>query len=392
MLEIIIKSFRNIVFNKSRSILTVFGISVGIGAVIITLMTGDIGSSALNEEIDGLGMGGLAISTKKDSAPLTDKELNSLKKLSYVRSAMPLVFDTTGAYINGVYKNIFLWGIDRNAEGAISLKLLHGRFINKGDIASKARVCMVDMKFAEEYFGSEYVAGKKIIINNGDISAPYTIVGVIKTGSGLLQNFMGNVIPDFVYIPYSTMQSNTHNKNFSQIILKTDESQYDTAENDIIKTMERETMQKELYEVNNLAKQKDSLKKILNIFSLILSAVGSISLVVAGLNIMNIMLVSVKERTREIGIKKSIGATRTRIVAEFISEAIMISLIGGIIGIAGGTGIMLLASLIMGLTFRINLIIIMLMLAFSVIIGAVFGFYPALRAASLDPVEALRYN
>ena len=392
MFEVVIKSFRNIIFNKSRSILTIFGISVGIGAVIITLITGDIGSTALNDEIDGLGMGGLALSTKKDSAPLTDKELNDIKKLSYVKSATPLVFDTTGAYINGKYDNIFLWGIDPNAEGAISLKLLHGRFINKGDIASKSRVCMIDKKFAEEHFGNEYAFGKKIIINSGDISAPYTIVGVIKTGSGLLQNFMGNVIPNFVYIPYSTMQNNTHDSNFSQIIIKTDESKYDSAGNDIIRTMESETMQKELYEVNNLAKQKDSLKNILNIFSLILSAVGGVSLIVAGLNIMNVMLVSVKERTREIGIKKSIGATRARIVTEFISEAIIISLIGGFTGITTGISVIIIASFILGLTFRLNLIIIMFMLAFSVIIGAVFGFYPALKAASLKPVDALRYN
>ena len=263
MFETVVKAFRNIVFNKSRSFLTLFGIAVGIAAVIITLITGDIGSSALYDEIDGLGMGGLAVSTKKDNAPLTKRELDSIKKLSNVNFAMPLIFDTTGAYVNGEYKNIFLWGIDRNAEGAISLKLLHGRFINKGDIAQNAKVCMVDMKFAEENFGSEYVTGKNIVINNGDISAPYTIVGVIKTGSGLLQNIMGNVIPDFIYIPYSTMQNNTHNSNFSQIIVKTDE--YDTAEKDIIRTIERNTSTNELYEVSNLDKQKDSMKSILNI-------------------------------------------------------------------------------------------------------------------------------
>ena len=107
---------------------------------------------------------------------------------------------------------------------------------------------------------------------------------------------------------------------------------------------------------------------------------------------MNVMLVSVKERTREIGIKKSIGATRTRIVMEFMAEAVIISLIGGFVGVISGIGIMFIASLIMGLTFKVNIFIIVLMMLFSVIIGALFGFYPAIKAASLKPVDALRYN
>lgn len=392
MYEIILKSVRGIFSNKGRAFLTLLGIAVGIAAVIITVNISDIGKSALSDEIDGLGMGGVSVSLNNLDAPLTQSELDDIKEISYVKSAMPLIFETTNAHFQNQTQQICLFGIDQGAESTISLKLLYGRFFNLGDIATNANVCMVDQKFAQSNYGTENIIGKNITITSGNTTERYEIIGIIKTGSGLLQNVMGSIIPDFVYIPYSTMQKNLASSNFTQIVIKTDdESSYDELSEEVMQKIERKTSYKDAYAVNNLAKQKDSLNSILNIFSIVLSAIGAISLIVAGMNIMNVMLVSVKERTREIGIKKAIGATRSLIVFEFLTESAIISLCGGILGILLGNGIMYIGAAVFGLTITPQTDIMIIMLIFSIMIGTVFGIYPAIKASNLKPIDALRY-
>ncbi|MGN1458105.1 MAG: ABC transporter permease [Acutalibacteraceae bacterium] len=391
MFDIIRNTLRILFRKKGRTFLTVIGISIGITAVILISNISQCGSSALSDEIDGLGMGGLTISLKDTSAPLTQKELKTIQSLSYVDYAMPIIFESTDVYARDKKSSVYLWGINQYAKDVISLNLIYGRFINSGDIASMSKICLVDQKFANSNYGIDNIVGRKITIISNGISDEYKVVGVLKTGSGLLQNMMGTYIPNFIYIPYTTMQTTTHSSNYSQIAIKTKNStDSENAGNDIIKTIERNTSTHDAYTITNLAKQKENLNNILNIFTIILSSVGAISLFVASLNIMNVMLVSVTERTREIGIKKAIGASKKSIITEFLFEAGILSFIGCILGIFSGMIISSLGAFALGLTLKPRIDIMIYTMILSLVTGVMFGIYPAVKAASLKPVDALR--
>ena len=386
-----IRALRGLFGKKGRTFLTLCGIAVGVASVIVINSISECGRNALTSEIDGLGIGGITVSLKKQSARLCESELNVIKSLSYVENAMPVMFEATDAYIRDRKSSIYLWGIDRTAKDVISLELLKGRFINSGDISSNARKCMIDRTLAQSYYGTENVVGKKILINSGSSGAEYEIVGVIKTGSGILQSVMGSYIPNFVYVPYTVMQNNIGTANFSQIAVKIKKS-YDeeTAGKNIIKMMERNANIQGAYSFTNMAQQKENITNIVNIFSAVLTAVGIISLFVAGLSIMNVMLSAVTERTREIGIKKALGATRGVIVKEFLLEAVILTVIGALTGILIGIIISLAGVSALGLTPAFQIDRMIEILIFSVGVGAIFGIYPACKASNLKPVEALR--
>ena len=391
MKDIMINSIRMLLRKKGRTLLTLFGIIVGVASVIIINNISECGSSALTEELDELGMGGLSIAPNTQNVPFAQQELKEIQELYFVDFAMPLMFESTDVYVHNDKCPAFLWGIDDNAKNVINLSLIQGRFLNAGDISSVSDNCMIDQTLAMSCYGSDNVIGKRIIINNGGTSAQYTIVGVIKTGSGILQNMMGNYIPNFVYLPYTTMQRNMNTDNYSQIEIKVKQGYDDNiAADNVVRTIERNTDTSGAYTLTNLAAQKESLRNIIDIFTVVLTLVGVISLFVAGLSIMNVMLAAVTERRREIGIKKALGASKSDIVIEFLMEAVILTLVGGIAGILLGMLISWAGALSLGLTLVPRIDIIIIVLLFSVFIGIIFGIYPAFKAASTTPVSSLR--
>lgn len=376
---------------KGRTFLTLCGIAVGVASVVVINSISQCGKTALTSEIDGLGIGGITVSLKKQSARLSESELDSIKNLSYVDHAMPVMFEATEASVRDRKSSVYLWGIDKTAKDVISLELVKGRFLNSGDISSYSKNCMIDRNFAENFWHTDNVVGKKLLINSGGSGSEYEIVGVVRTGSSILQNIMGSYIPNFVYIPYTTMRNNAGTTNFSQIAVKVkDNYNEETAGKNIIKTMERNTNIKGAYSFTNMAQQKENVTNILTIFSGILTAVGLVSVFVAGLSIMNVMLSAVTERTREIGIKKALGASRKVIVTEFLMEAVILTAIGAFFGLLTGIVISFIGVSALGLTPVLQIDTIIEIMLFAVGVGAVFGIYPSFRAASLKPVEALR--
>lgn len=219
----------------------------------------------------------------------------------------------------------------------------------------------------------------------------FEVIGIVKTGSGLLQNLIGDYVPTFVYVPYTTVQNLLEKSSFDQVAVKIAEGEdVDRVGEKITISLSRSAGTEEAYVSNNLVKQKDGLTNILQIITLVLSAVGAVSLLVASLSIMTVMLVSVSERTREIGIKKSIGASKRMILLEFLFEAVLITLIGCMLGILVGYMISYAGVSYFGMTLNFRTDIMLLAVVFSVMTGVIFGVYPAVKAANLKPVDALR--
>lgn len=380
-----------------RSALTITGIAIGVASVILISSISECGTTAVNTEMDSLGLGGLTISVNssiggQNSHVLTVDELNTIRNVQHVQQAMPLLMQNTKVNSHGTQQlDALVWGIDSKANQVISLQVLYGRMLNNVDIKSYSNVCMVDQTFAQNVYHRDNIVGKKISILCGNMEEEFEVVGVIKTGSGLLQNLIGDYIPNFLYVPYTTLQSVTGKNSFDQIAVRVEDNyDVDEAGQSIVSTLSNTTGISDGFLANNLVKQKDGLKSILNTVTVVLSAVGAISLLVASLSIMTVMMVSVNERTREIGIKKSIGARRSTILCEFLLEAIFISLIGCLIGVVVGIGISFFGASYVNISLQLRKDIILLAVGFSLLSGIIFGVYPAAKASRLKPVDALR--
>ena len=217
------------------------------------------------------------------------------------------------------------------------------------------------------------------------------IVGVASSGGNLLQNMVGDVIPSFIYLPYTTLQRYAGEASFDQIaVTMLDNQNIEAVSEQIAALVNRQHNISRGFKADNISRQKETLDRVLGIITVVLSAIAAVSLVVAGLGIMTVMIVSVNERTREIGIKKSIGATQNTILVEFLIEAFTISLIGSVIGVAAGVLFTAIGCLAISLPVLINFHLIGASIGISVIVGIVFGVYPAMMAAKLHPVNALR--
>ena len=374
-----------------RTLLTVSGIMVGVTMVVIVSVISGAGKMAVNAELDSMGMNGLSVSMNSNmNATLNADHLATIRETPGIESAMPLMIEYSTSTMRGFSDNTLVCGIDAGAKQVISLSLKHGRLIMPADVKASAQICVVDEAVAKAAYGRENIVGKTVTVQIAGAAVEFTIVGITETGSSLLQNVV-EFIPGMVYVPYTTLQDLTGRDDFDQIAVKVEE-QKDTQlmEGRIIQTLERSSGLSGYFRTDNLAVQKERLSGLMDIVTLILTAISGISLLVSGLGIMTIMLVSVNERTREIGIKKAIGASRKRILGEFLAEAAVISLLGAVGGIALGYAVTFIGMSFFGMQPTLQVQTILLMMAFSMTVGILFGVYPAVKASNLRPVDALR--
>ncbi|MBC8584346.1 ABC transporter permease [Oscillospiraceae bacterium NSJ-64] len=393
LLDSLICSFRNLGRKKFRSILTISGISIGVASVVLIGSIGAIGKETINKELSSLGLGSLTISTdsKFTDIKMTEEDLESLREAGPVKEAVPIVVQYTNVKMRGLIANTVVWGVDDTEDQVISLEQKYGRMINKNDIASGSDVCVVDYNTAQVFYKRDNIVGKKLELMLGGQYVTLEIVGVAASGGNILQTMVGDMIPSFIYVPYTTVQRYMGDNTFSQIAVTLKDKEHIESDSEYLTAfMNRKYNIERGFKTDNISKQKDTLNNMLNIITMVLSSIAAVSLVVAGLGIMTIMIVSVNERTKEIGIKKSIGATKGIIMTEFLIEAFTISLIGSIIGVGTGMGLVWAGCMFLSIPMTIDFQMMIVSIVMSVAIGVIFGVYPATLAAKLRPVDAFR--
>lgn len=391
--------------NKMRSVLTMLGIIIGIASVIAVFAIGSGGEQAIGREFESFGVNRMMVFHSNDEV-LSRKDLMTEDDVAMLQqqfsnkiSAISPSFTTTMR----VDQKVALRkekGISVNLNGVYSvynqiqkIDIVKGRFLRRDDMTGKRQVVVIDENLARTIFGTTEVLGEKIVLSNGPQRVSLTIVGIQEAPKdSLISRF--SQTPN-VYIPYSTMDRIVSLGGFVYYL------EINTAEN-----VDKEAFKKEIPEAlakrhhgkaaNYMAFSAESemavVTSITGVITGIISAIAAVSLLVGGIGVMNIMLVSVTERTREIGIRKALGARRQDILLQFLVEAVIISLLGGIIGTIIGLGIAFFAAAQIGLQPGVSLGSIVLAWAFSAGVGIFFGLYPANKAAKLDPIDALRYE
>lgn len=391
------RSISNIFRSKTRSILTISAIAVGVFAVVLISAAGAAGQAQVTKTLETMGINSILVQNESSAIPssLNPDDITSISRLPGVDKAMPLMASINKAELLNENISCFTWGINNNAKEIISLEALHGRLITAEDTAARNMVCVIDEDIAVEGYGRSNVVGKTARILLGGAYHDFEIVGVAKSGISSLQSALSGIVPNFVYVPISTMQMITGRNAYDKIaVLIEQTNKAENSDQTVIEAISNAVNQsrdgKSGLTVSNLLQQKQGLENILSTVTTVLSLIAGISLLVSGLTVMTTMLVSVNERKREIGIKKSIGAKDIDIAVEFITESVVISIIGSTFGAVLGLCVTAAACWVLGFSFAVNLTPILFAIGFAVVLGGVFGAYPAVKAAKLAPIEALR--
>jgi len=386
--EAVISSLKSIWANKMRSFLTMLGIMIGIFSVAVLISVAQSSTSSITESIESEGTKQITISLRgkrvQNTFDMNDVEeiwdLDGVQFVApYATSSMTLKNSTESMDIQVTASNDVYDDIN-------NYNLMSGRWISENDEEKRLRVVVVGLDVANELFGTNDVVGEKISMNG----TSFTIIGVLEEqgdsmfGSG----------DEVAFIPYATGQRLFGNVTITSIYVgAADSDSVDAAMTAIENFMlAKSGGDDSAYRIFSSSAMLDMLNSTTQTLTYLLGAIGGISLLVGGIGIMNIMLVSVSERTREIGVRKAIGATRANIMVQFLIEAVIVSGLGGAIGvILAKVGANVIGQ-IMEMTVTLDSIIVLAALGFSVVVGVVFGIYPAAKASKMNPIEALRYE
>lgn len=377
-----------------RTKLTILGVAIGVYSVCTIAVIGLTGRQLLQSELGRMGFDCITISPTDQNLNHLDTESAQLvSQLPEVTLAAPLVTDLAQLSMRGLVANAIACGIDESGREIINLELLHGRMFTDGETAAASAVCVVDRSLAESFYHRSNIVGKELTLTIGSQSETFTIIGIVQDDQNILTNLAGDYIPSFLYLPYTKQIQMTQRTAVDQLFVKlTEEADAQRAGENVCNLLNHAAGYRNLYRSNDLALQKDRLSRIFDGITLVLLGIGGISLVVSGLSIMTIMTAAVRERTKEIGIKKAIGARKGDILLEFLAEALWLTFRGGLWGTGASLGTFLILRLTAGLEVEISGGLLAGVLLFSLAIGGIFGVVPARTAARLSPVEALRWD
>ena len=390
ILEAIRIAWTGITTNKFRSFLTMLGMIIGVGSVIGMISIGEAGQAEIMNQLSGLGSGTITLSGGRGQMTMTldlaEFIMERTPSINYMYPSSQARWSVRAGTENRTYTVI---GTGPDYSVVQQWQPISGNFINQSHVDSRAMVAVIGMRVAEDLFGGRFPVGESIRIH-GQV---FEVIGVMdRRGTA-----MGQMMDNQVFIPVSTLLRMQGTRNVQQIVFLSATNELNPRAAAEIRLALRERWgaaaeRDDPFFISSMDDLLETMNSAVETFTLLLAGIAGISLLVGGIGIMNIMLVSVTERTREIGIRKALGAKRRDLMAQFLIEAMAVSLAGGAVGMVLGIALSNLVSSYAGWDQGFSLRAVVLAISFSLSIGLFFGIYPANKAARMDPIEALRHQ
>lgn len=373
--------------NRLRTILTVMGIMIGIASMITVISVGNGGQTMINDELLKFGINRIWLFPNDLRGPsqlLTMTDVQMLEKVHDVRDVAPSAYEKS--FLSNAEKKIVsdVVGTNEALFNMEQMSFLEGHGLTQKDVQYMRQVVVLSEGAKDELFGEESAVGQKVSING----QKFTVVGVEDEDQSIYASFFSGKC----YIPVSTFSLMFSSNNVDEIsVTAMSTDTLDRVIDDCVSLLLTKHGEGSI-KIINLTKELENAQSILDIFKTVVSAVAAIALLVGGIGIMNIMLVTVKERTREIGIRKALGAGEHHILGQFLAEALFYAMFGGLLGIGVGIFLTNAAGSILGIQAEVSSAAASLSVLFSATVGIVFGLMPAYKASKLNPVEALRHE
>ena len=389
-------ALRSIGSNKMRAMLTMLGIIIGVMALVVLVSLVSGATSSVTDAVSGLGSSLITVSVEDDKgAPIHTDDLNIwMEEEDLLGLIAPYATDSLTGIAKGESGSFTVYGTTPAYYEIQNMQLAMGRWLKQTDVDNSSYVCVLNETAAEEIMGYVDCVGQAISLNN----VKFTIVGVLSADDDTLTGMLtsGSMM---AYIPYSSLTrlSTTVTEEITSFYVGAAEGhtleEAETVMNDLLLT--RFEQDEDAFDLSSQDVLEEAMSSITSVLSVMLGGIAAISLVVGGIGIMNIMLVTVTERTREIGIRKAIGASRQTILTQFLMEAVVLCMLGCGLGIFLSWAILQIVNTVvvsLNMVFTLDLGVVLIAVVFCFLIGVIFGLYPANKAAKMKPIDALHYG
>ncbi|AWI04185.1 ABC transporter permease [Clostridium drakei] len=380
-------AIKNIRSNKLRSALTMIGIIIGISSVIVLVGMGSGSTKQITSQVQSLGTNLISANTSNNNGikQFTLDDVKNVEAIQGIDKVAPIISTSTTVKVDKNSQNTSITGTTSNFLDIRNMTISEGRFIADLDVDYRGKVAVLGSNIAAELYGFTDPIGKSVDIKGNT----YEVVGVLKSqGSS-----MGSNTDDMVIIPSTTAIGLAGTRNVQNLYIKTlDQNNVDTLTNEINGYLNN--FFKSTDNNNRVMSQKqllDTMSSITNTMTYLLGGIAAISLIVGGIGVMNVMLVSVSERTKEIGIRKALGGSKKDILIQFLIEALVLSSLGGVAGVLFGLGLGWSVKAV-GMSMSFSLPVVVVAFSFSLAVGIIFGIFPAYKASKLKPIDALRFE
>ena len=392
--ETIKMAFKAIWANKIRSFLTMLGVIIGVMSVTVLMAIGQGTTSSVTDSISSMGTNMISVtiqtrrfgfgmnkssrsSSAKGTVILKAEDVLALKDNEYIQYVSPTVSGSLTVKAGSTNTTASIMGVYPDYANIVSTELASGRYIIDADVENRSAVCVIGPDLAEDLFGNTNVVGNTLHVNG----RMFKIVGVLEGTSSTL------------VLPFTLAQRMLEATSITSFYVSaTDSTVVSAAQTAVERFLYKKYQDDSTYSIMNQEEMLAAMEETAGTLSLMLGGIAGISLLVGGIGIMNIMLVSVTERTREIGIRKAIGAKRRNILLQFLIESVVLSGMGGLLGLLLGYGLMHMLETYMGMSVSASAGVAQLAMGFSMFVGVVFGLYPANKASKLKPIDALHYS